>query len=347
MSMADPFEFWRSFWQTSPAQTFEQITSAIADSSALAAQIFEVPVFLSPFTTLEQVRLDLPTMQLRESQIEAVQDTTPVLIVAPFAVHDAILADFVSGHSLAQTLLQEGLGPVALTHWKSATSDMRFFALDTYFSDLNVAIDDLGGRAVLVGMCQGGWLAAAFAARFPGKIVALVLAGAPIDVAAAPSNITRGVEAISPSLFEHMISMNGGRASGRAALSLWAGGLRRQFTAADALQSTPDSELEAKFDRWFDTSLDLPGPYFIQITEWLFRENRLARQCFPVLGRLINLQAITVPIFLLAAADDEIVVLPQALAAQTICSGAEVTTRIERGNHLSLFLGRHTLNTAL
>ena len=39
-------------------------------------------------------------------------------------------------------------------------------------------IGDLGGRASLVGLCQGGWLAAAYAARFPGKVAKLVLVGA-------------------------------------------------------------------------------------------------------------------------------------------------------------------------
>eukprot|EP01037_Dinobryon_pediforme_P006206 gene6206-6274_t len=285
-------------------------------------------------------------MELRESLQDPVRGATPVLIVAPFAVHDAVVADFAPGHSLAQIFLEEDLCSVALTHWKSATAEMRFFALDTYFSDLNVAIDDLGVHAVLVGMCQGGWLAAAFAARFPEKIMALVLAGAPIDVSAASSSITRGVEAVSPALFENIITMNGGRASGRAALALWAHGLHQQTRAADVLQTIPDLELEAKFDKWFETSVDLPGPYFIQITEWLFRENRLARQCFPVLGRLINLQTVKAPIFVLAAAEDELVVLPQALAIKAICTGAEVTIRVEPGNHLSLFLGQQTLNTA-
>ena len=83
----------------------------------------------------------------------------PVLIVAPYAVHDASIADFAPGHSLAQTLAEADAGSVALTFWKSATAEMRDYGIDNYLSDLNVAIDDLGGRASLVGLCQGGWLA--------------------------------------------------------------------------------------------------------------------------------------------------------------------------------------------
>ena len=75
------------------------------------------------------------------------------------------VADFAPGHSLAQTLAEADAGSIALTFWKSATAEMRDYGIDAYLGDLNVAIDDLGGRASLVGLCQGGWLAAAYAAR--------------------------------------------------------------------------------------------------------------------------------------------------------------------------------------
>ena len=40
---------------------------------------------------------------------------------------------------------------------------------------------------------------------------------------------------------------------------------------------------------------------------WLFRANRLARGCFPALGRPARLPEIEAPIFVLAAAEDEVV----------------------------------------
>jgi len=47
---------------------------------------------------------------------------------------------------------------------------MRFFSIDTYVADLNVAVDELGGTVNLVGLCQGGWLSLIYAARFPAKV---------------------------------------------------------------------------------------------------------------------------------------------------------------------------------
>jgi pimeloyl-ACP methyl ester carboxylesterase len=56
--------------------------------------------------------------------------------------------------------------------------------IDNYLAKLIVAIDDLGSFVNLIGLCQGGWMAAMATARFPDKVNALVLAGAPIDAGA-------------------------------------------------------------------------------------------------------------------------------------------------------------------
>ena len=77
-----------------------------------------------------------------------------------------------------------------MTDWRSASPDMRFLAIDNYLADLNVLVDELGGYVDLIGLCQGGWLALTYAARFPLKVRKLVLAGAPIDVAAGTSRLS-------------------------------------------------------------------------------------------------------------------------------------------------------------
>ena len=149
-------------------------------------------------------------MLLLEQRERARAKGPTVLIVAPYAVHDASIADFADGHSLAQILAEAGSGFIALTFWKSATAEMRDYGIDAYLSDLNVAIDDLGGRASLVGLCQGGWLAAVYASRFPGKVDRLVLSGAPIDPGAAQSRITRVLAAVSPATIEQVLALAAG-----------------------------------------------------------------------------------------------------------------------------------------
>ena len=344
--MADPFELWRLMWSFAISGGLEQLAQAVPGAGAAARPRVAYAIELSTFPTLGRVRMELATMVLLEQREPSRAKARPVVIVAPYAVHDASIADFAPGHSLAQTLAAGGAGSVALTFWKSATAEMRDYGIDAYLGDLNVAIDDLGGRASLVGLCQGGWLAAAYAARFPGKVAKLVLAGAPIDPSAAESRITRALAAVPPTTVESLVAVTGGRISGALSLALWSHRMDDEYSAEAALQSAGDSALNQRFDAWNARTVDLPGVYFLEVAEWLFRENRLARGCFPALGRPARLWDIEAPMFVLAAAEDEIVALPQALAAKSLCRATSVAVQVEPGRHLSLFMGQRTLGGA-
>ena len=86
---------------------------------------------------------------------------------------------------------------------------------------LNVLIDELGGTVDLIGLCQGGWMGLAYAARFPGKVRKLVLAGAPIDIAAGDSALSRLAQSTPLALFKELVALGGGRMPGRRLLRLW------------------------------------------------------------------------------------------------------------------------------
>jgi hypothetical protein len=116
---------------------------------------------------------------------------------------------------LVETLLANGIGHVALTDWKSATEDMKDLEIDNYLAEVIIAIDDLGGRVNLVGLCQGGWVAAMVAARFPDKVSSLVLAGAPIDTDAGDGPIKRMVHESPAPFYEEMVALGGGLMKGK------------------------------------------------------------------------------------------------------------------------------------
>ena len=339
--MVDPFELWRLAWADAVCRGFHRLVDFIPGPAVRAETRvpFDLPVF-------GRVRLDLATMQLLEEREPAARRTAAALIVAPFAVHEASIADFAEGHSLAQALAEGGSGPLALTYWKSATADMRDFGIDVYLGDLNVAVDDLGGRVSLVGLCQGGWLAAAYAARFPAKVAKLALAGAPIDLDAAQSDITRRLASVPSEMIANIVALGGGRISGSLCIASSCGDLSPEATAELALQCAADPAMMARFKAWNLRTIDLPGAYFMQAAEWIFRENRLARGRYIALGRPVALSSIAAPIFVLAAADDEVVSLAQATAVQFLCRQTRVETRIEPGRHLSLFMGRKIVGAA-
>src|SRR4051812_14994436 len=121
------------------------------------------------WTTPHAVRLDLPTMRLRGFSTGDASGRATIL-VAPFALHQATIADFAPGHSIVETLVAAGVSLLFVVQCKSATATMPFVSIDDYLAGLNVCVDEVGGRVNLVGLCQGGWLSLAYAARFPDKI---------------------------------------------------------------------------------------------------------------------------------------------------------------------------------
>ena len=190
-----------------------------------------------------------------------------------------------------QTLLANGLDHVALTDWKSATDDMKDLEIDNYLAEIIVAIDDLGGRVNLVGLCQGGWVSAMIAARFPDKVNSLVLAGAPIDTDAGDGPITRMAhESPSPST-EELVALGGGLMKGKFMLQGWKNMHPEQHYIQDQIdlyENIDDPAYVAKeetFESWYENPIDLPGRWYLQVINQLFKENRLAKGKFVGLGR--------------------------------------------------------------
>ena len=99
--MADPFELWRLMWSFAISGGLEQLARAVPGAIVAARPRVEHAIELSTFPTLGRGRLELATMVLLEQPEPSRAKLPPVVIVAPYAVHDASVADFAPGHSLA------------------------------------------------------------------------------------------------------------------------------------------------------------------------------------------------------------------------------------------------------
>ncbi len=164
---------------------------------------------------------------------------------------------------------------------------MRYLAIDQYLADLNVAVDEIGAPVDLIGLCQGGWLSLVYAARFPEKVRRLVLAGSPVD-ASVDSGLVQLVRGSPQAAFERIVESGGGIVRGEHILRFW----NRASDIAMVLQRSlsrcaADGELQARFQRWHDATVDLPGTYYLQVVRWIFRENRIAEGTFTALGRTV------------------------------------------------------------
>lgn len=302
-----------------------------------------------PWTTSNTVALELASMRLRNFSIETGGLAT--LICAPYALHRATISDFAPGHSVVEALSQGGLSRVFVTDWRSATPETRYFSIDNYLADLNVSVDELGPPVNLIGLCQGGWLALVYAARFPRKIRRLVLVGAPIDIAAAESPLSRFVADVPLGMFDELVREGKGIVDGDRMLGPW--GISSSFSDAEAvLQNPPDldsaqrRELCDRFRQWYAETLNLPGVFYLQVVKWIFKENQIAERCFVALGQRVDLAQLRAPIFLLAAGYDEVVSVDQLFATtQLVGTPTELLEKMtEPCGHLSLFMGSKVLD---
>ena len=302
------------------------------------------------FATANTVLLDLHTLLLREFGTAKPQ-VAPTLIVAPYAGHSAAITDYHGGQSLVQTLLAEGLGRVLVTDWKSATTVMKDYDIDNYLAELNVCIDDLGGRVNLVGLCQGGWMSAMYAARYPGRVVALVLAGSPIDTHAGEGPLKAMIESFPQSFYEDLVALGGGLMRGRVMLRGWKNmHPEEQYLEkyVRLYQHIDDAEYVSKteaFSSWYENPIDLPGRWYLQVIDELFRRNQLAQGQFVGLGRRLSLREIRCPVYMLAGEADDITPKEQLFAAENLVGTQRqgVGKAVAPGGHVGLFMGSESL----
>ena len=298
---------------------------------------------------------DLDTMRLRDfSQHGQDSPALPVLVDAPYAGHSSTIADYARGQSLVETLVASGLPRVLVTDWKAATHEMRNYDIDKYLAEINIAVDDLGGRVNLVGLCQGGWMSAMYACRYPGKVASLVLAGSPIDTDAGNGPIKRMAHRLPMRFYEEMVTAGGGLMLGQFMLAGWKDmhpGEQYLGKFVDLYEHIEDRNYIKRtetFERWYENPIDLPGRYYLQAIKLLFKENRFAKGEFIALGQKLSLKSITSPLYLLAGEADDITTKEQVFAAEGLV-GTEpkaVRKRLVPGGHIGLFMGTRTLKEA-
>jgi poly(3-hydroxybutyrate) depolymerase len=298
--------------------------------------------------TPSKIALELPTARLHDFSLA--ESGVPTLLCTPLALHGAALADLAEGHSLVAALRLSGIERLFMTAWRSASPTMRFLGIDDYLADLNVLVDRVGGLVDLVGLCQGGWLSLLYAGRFPDKVRKLVMAGSPIDIAAQQSKFSSVAAATPLIMFENLVNSGEGRVIGRNIAKFWgndtdAENIRESLQPVQPVGSPEFTRLEAIFKHWNSWTIDVPGTYYLEVVEKLYKANQLASGSFVALGQQIELSRLRLPMYLLAGSADEVVAPEQLLAVERLTGTRPECLRhdVAPCNHLGLFMGKQTL----
>ena len=190
-----------------------------------------------------------------------------------------------------------------------------------------------------------------YTARFPPKVHKLVLAGAPVDVAAGESTLTRLARSTPIDVFKELVALGSGRMLGRYLARCWeprsldVAAISSTLQVEQATESEVSHSLNARFREWHGWTLDLPGRYYLEVVERIYLNNEIASGRFMALGRRLDLSGVQVPIFVLAARDDRVVAPAQTFAVRRLLgtSPAAITCAVSACDHLGLFMGRQTL----
>jgi poly(3-hydroxybutyrate) depolymerase len=277
----------------------------------------------------------------------------PMLILPPQAGHHSCVVDYNARQSQVRTALDAGLD-VYVLEWLGATQETKHASISDYLAVVSSAVGQLGGRAHLVGDCQGGWLAAIYAALHSQDIATLTLAGAPIDAHAGDSAIA------------DYARLGGGMTPYRLAVEFGGGMLPGALMLGGFISLQPETELGthldlvlhlddeayveryAEFRNWYDHTQPIPGAMYLWAVEHLFLGNELVRGEMTVDGRPVSLDAIDCPVTLIGGEEDHITPPAQvfALADHVGTDPARVTCQLVNGGHLGLFMGRDSLESA-
>ena len=302
------------------------------------------------------VVLSTPFADLRDftRRADADSDVVPTLVLPPQAGHSSTVVDFSPAQSQLAVIRAAGLVRVYALDWRAATAATTGVTITDYLDVIDRSIKRMGGRANLVGDCQGGWLAAIYAALHPDRVHTLTLAGAPIDFHAGESVIASSTRALTTAFglapYRALVRLGGGNMPGRAVLTNFVAiqpqsEVARQLQLLENIDDAAHVERYRMFEDWFTCTQDIPGAFYLWLVEHLFWGNELISGDLVVDGRRADLANITCPLFLLAGSTDHITPPAQLFAAADAVGTPpeQITRRTATGGHLGLFMGRDAL----
>lgn len=311
---------------------------------------FDVAFPKSPPTWYSKYEVTYESSAFRLLCFRYVKNKESTLVVPPQAGHASTIADYDDGKSLVQTTLACTDGSVYCIDWKSATYERKDETIEDLIDQLRDAfllIDD--SEAHLIGLCQGGWLSAVYAALYPEDVLSLLPIAAPIDFHAGGGVIYETITKYGMTPYRQTVFLCGGLMPGSLMLAGWKMMHPIERFLGDYLDIYKDvqdeniSKLEAtkRFRTWYEWTQDLAGAWYLEACEKLFLNNDLVNNRLHLKGQLVDLSRINCRVAMIAGEDDDITLRSHLFALKDyVSSQATMSIIIPSCGHIGCFMGR-------
>src|SRR5579883_1821368 len=254
---------------------------------------------------------------------------TPLVVVYALIKRPFIL-DLLPGRSVIETLTRCGF-EVYMIDWIPPTREDSWRGFDDYVNcelhDAVRAVQRRSGesRVNMLGYCFGGVLSLMWTALYPETVKNLVTLATPVDARIA-NNPLFAVAGRLPEAVEPLIEMYGNcpgwfiNACFKAMAPVHHG-LSKYLDLYRNRSGSGYTEMFRLFERWMDSDVPMTGAIFREVTDQLFRHNRLMRSEFRVGGTRVDLKKIACPLLNVMGQHDD-VVPPQSSIALGEAAGS-------------------------
>lgn len=233
---------------------------------------------------------------------DATQDG-PTILIVPAPIKRAYIWDLAPEVSVVRRCLQHGMR-VYLTEWTPVTAGQNFGLADYADRLLAACLDAIASDAgedqvVLAGHSLGGTLSAIFSCLHPQRIRNLVLLEAPLHFAEDAGRFAPMVAATPDTHFieEHFDCVPG---SFLNAVSVAAAPFEFQWQRLIDMSfctSNRDALVNhMRVERWMHDEFAMPGKFFTEIVERLYREDHLMQGELCIAGKTIGPRDLDVPL---------------------------------------------------
>lgn len=209
----------------------------------------------------------------------------PTLLLPPQAGHASTIADYSPDQSQVLTAREAGLTNFYVLDWVGATEETSDSSIETYIQIIDESIDKMGGKANLMGDCQGGWLATIYTALHPEKVNTLSMGGAPIDCHTGNSAIRASIRRMKRlgnemHVYRAMVALGGGNHLGASQIHGFkmlepAEEIKRLSALWSHIGDPNYVQRHVDFTNWFEWGQDVPGTFYLWIVQHLFINNDL------------------------------------------------------------------------